>query len=111
MRKPYARKELKQRVYRTVRPSLHLETRVAKEGVVSISKLLGEWGENFSVGFRSMIREIREWQKMRVSESFLKKLEKPSSFCIFQILPKLYIITLDGFKRYISPFKITIECF
>ena len=63
MRKPYARKELKQRVYRTVRPSLHLETRVAKEGEVRISKLLGGLEENFSVGFGSMIREIREWQK------------------------------------------------
>jgi hypothetical protein len=61
-RKPYSRKELKQRVYRTVRPSLHLETRVAKEEAVRVSKLLGELEENFPVGFGSMIREIRGWQ-------------------------------------------------
>ncbi len=61
--KPYTRKELKRRVYRTVRPSLHLETRIAKAEARRVSKLLKKLEESFPIGFGSMIREISQWER------------------------------------------------
>lgn len=60
---PYTRRELKQRVYGTFRPSLPLEVRCAEE---AIGRLRGDFRRleyDFPGGFGALIADLRRWRE------------------------------------------------
>jgi hypothetical protein len=58
---PYTRRELKQRVYGTIRPSLAAETRRAEAAARRLSRDLAGLEASFPVGFGALVRDLRSW--------------------------------------------------